>query len=275
MTDLSNLIADRFGPETDAGRDMPADGPLAAMLGRRTYRQYSDRRVSESLARVLLACAQSAAAKSDLQQYSILRLIDASARARIAELAATPWMETAPITLVFCGDVRRAWRIAEIRGHEYAQNSLDSFMNVAIDAALAMQSFSAAAEAAGLGVCFISQVRKRIDDVAELLGLPPGVFPIAGVTAGWPAGERRVTPRLPPAVVVHHDRYEEQNLEAEIDDYDRRRHARFPMARQMHTDKYGVADFYGWSENVARRLSEPEGREVLKGFLLSRGFDLA
>ena len=65
-------------------------------------------------------------------------------------------------------------------------------------------------------------------------------------------------------------------LEAEIDDYDRRRHEIFPgpPASQRHTDRYGVAEICTWSENVARQLSVPE-RAGFREFLTSRGFDLA
>lgn len=276
MTQLSNLIAERFGMPNEAGSDMAAEGTLADILGRRTYRKYSDAPVSDEMVEVLLACAQSAAAKSDLQQYSVIWLTDPAIKASLADLAGTAWVETAPVSLVYCGDIRRVQRLAEFQDVPYGQNTLDSFMNAAVDAALAMQTFSIAAESQGLGVCFVSQVRNHIDQVAELLGLPPGVFPIAGVTAGWPDEQRDVTLRLPPSVVVHRDRYQDENLQADVDGYDQRRHAirAIPPDRQMHTDKYGVADFYSWSANTARRLSVPEGRERLRGFLEEHGFDL-
>ncbi|MDA0240622.1 MAG: NADPH-dependent oxidoreductase, partial [Proteobacteria bacterium] len=68
----------------------------------------------------------------------------------------------------------------------------------------------------------------------------------------------------------------DDDLEAEIDAYDQRRHGIRAIAddRQMHVDKFGVAEFYGWSANVARRLSEPEGREILRPFLEGHGFEL-
>jgi hypothetical protein len=96
------------------------------------------------------------------------------------------------------------------------------------------------------------------------------------LSAGWPAEERAVTLRLPPALVVHENSYDDGDFAAEIDGYDRRRDAAFPIpARgQVHNDLYGTAGFYGWSEHVARRLSRPEGRETLRAFLQARGLDL-
>ena len=81
----------------------------------------------------------------------------AIAHARVAEAEATnraislARLVDAPLLLVFCGDLRRARLVCELRGHAYAQNTRDSFLNAAVDATLAMQAMILAAEAAGLG----------------------------------------------------------------------------------------------------------------------------
>ncbi|MDH3738205.1 MAG: nitroreductase family protein [Alphaproteobacteria bacterium] len=280
MSSLDAAYQTRFG----FAAPTPIDAELAALaevealsriLARRSYRRFTDQPVSEALRTALLACAQSAPAKSDLQQYSILDLHDPAKKAALAELCDTAWMADAPVLLVFCGDVRRSRRVCTMRGHEYAQNTLDSFMNAAVDAALAMQAMILAADAAGLGSCCISQVRKRLPEVAELLGLPNGVFPIAGFAAGWPDEARDVTRRLPPQVVVHRDAYDDADLEAEIDAYDQRRHAARPLGNQINPEKFGTAAFYGWSENAARRLAQSSDLGGLREFLQSRGFDFA
>ena len=277
-------IGARFGIEAPAGLDAElaqsglgpdATAALSRILSRRSYRRFTDQPVTEALRTALLACAQSASAKSDLQQYSILDLRDPAKKAALAELCDTAWMADAPVLLVFCGDLRRARRLCGLRGHAYAQNTLDSFMNGAVDAALAMQAMILAGEAAGLGCCCISQVRKRLPEVAELFNLPDGVFPIAGLAAGWPGEARDVTRRLPPSIVVHRDTYDNADLDAEIDGYDQRRHAARPLGKQINPEKFGTAQFYGWSENAARGLAQPSDLGGLGDFLRARGFEFA
>ena len=150
---------------------------------------------------------------------------------------------------------------------------MDGLINAVIDAAMAMQCFITAAEAVGMGCAAISEVRDNIGPVSQILALPQGVFPIAGLTAGWPSEPGYVNQRLEPDIVVHRDRYDETELAQQVDEYDRRRHAIFaiPPGRQIQTEKYGVADYYPWSENVARQLSMEE-RPDLPEFLRSRGF---
>jgi len=276
MTSISQLLHDRFGLEMSANEDA-GNETLCGILGRRTHRGYLDRDVSDDLMEVLLACAQSAPTKSNLQQYSIVVVKDSQLRRGIGDLVPSmPWLASAPAAVFFLGDVRRIRRLAELRGHDYANNNVDTFMNAAVDAAVAMQCFISAAESAGLGCCPISYIRNRLDDFADLLGLPDGVFPVAGVTVGWPDKEGHVSMRLPPSVVVHRDRYVDSGLEHEVGAYDARAHTRHAIApeKQRHTDKYGVLEVCTWSENVTRQLSEPE-RPEFADFLKRKGIDLA
>ncbi len=274
---LADLIAARFGENDGIGRDMPAEGALARILARRTHREYADRPVPEALLEVLLACAQSASSKSDLQAASVVVVKEPGLRRAIGELLPRmPWVARAPLFLVFLGDMRRNQRVCERHDRPHANNNLDTFFNVTVDAALAMQTFILAAEAVGLGCCPISHIRDHMERMTELLALPAGVFPIAGLCVGYPAGEGRVSMRLPPELVVHTDRYDDNTFEAALEAYDRRRHAAAPLPpdKQKGARKYGTTDYCPWSDNVSRQLSLPE-RPDFAAFLKRHGFDLA
>lgn len=277
LTELEESYRRRFGLEAPAGLGhTPLPEAALGILRRGSVRRYRVEPVPDALLDVLLACAQSAPTKSNLQQYSILVLRDAAKRRRLAELLPTMrWAAEAPVFLFFLGDVRRGRRVAELRGYEHRNDNVDTFMNAAVDAALAMQCFIDAAEAAGLGCCPISMVRNHLDAMADLLGLPEGVFPIAGLSAGWPEQEARVSMRLPSAVVIHRDTYDDSALPGELDAYDDRVFAVAPIPRekQRHADRYGVAARGTWSENVARQLSLSE-RADFRDWLRRRGLNL-
>ena len=277
MSTTAELINARYGRETDIGAGVAAEGAAAQILAHRSLRRYTDDPVSEPVLELLLACAQSAPTKSNLQQYSIIVVADPEVRKSLAPLCPdTGWLEKCPVVLVFCADMRRAQRLGEFRDHAHENNNMDTFLNAVVDSAMAMQCFITAAEATGLGCAAISEVRNRIAEVSDVLGLPDGVFPIAGLTAGYPSQPGFANQRLPQSVVVHRDRYDDSNLDSDVDAYDRLRHEIFPLPpeRQRRVDKFGALEFCGWSENVARQLSEPE-RPGFRNFLLSRGFDLS
>ena len=176
---------------------------LANILNHRTHRRYLDKPVPDELLEVLLGAAFSAPAKSDLQQASVVVIRDKDKQEAIANMIpAMPWLRTCPVLMVFLGDSRRIRRICEMRNKPFANDHLDAFLNAAVDAGLVLMNFIRAAEAVGLGCCPISVIRNHIDEVAELLELPDFVFPVAGMTAGYPSEDGYLSLRLPPAVNV-------------------------------------------------------------------------
>lgn len=250
---------------------------ILPLLDRRVVRRCRDEPVPDSLLDALLAAAQSAPAKSDLQQYSVVVMRDRARIKRIAEWIGTmDWIAAAPVFLVWCGDMRRGQRLCAHHAMPHANNNLDTFLNTAVDCSLAMGAFMAAADAVGLGTCPISYVRSHIERVSPLLSLPPGVYPVAGLTVGWPVFRRPVSMRLPPAVVVHREHYDDGAMLDEVAAYDERRRAREPVAASAlkNNDVYPSREGVGWSENVARQLSVPE-RFGFAAYLKTRGFDLA
>jgi FMN reductase [NAD(P)H] len=266
----------RFGEEVDPAVDLPDLPWLRQVLTRRTHRRYTEQPVSEPLLQLLLGTAFSASSKSDFQQATVIWVRDRRKRDRLAALAPDmPWIGTAPVFLVFCGDAHRLERIGEMRQHLNENGKLEGFFNAAIDAALMLQTFILAAEAAGLGCCPISVIRNHAEAVAEILSLPDKVFPVAGVCAGYPAAAGYTSMRLPLEVTLYIDRYEERQLAEAVDAYDRRRDARYalPRDRQRSPNLFGYAPFYGWSEDKARQATQPEGQNFAS-YLIACGFTL-
>ena len=273
---LSSLIRARFGERVDVPERLERNPELTGLAAHRSHRAFTSEPVPPELLRTLLASAFSAPAKSDLQQSCVVHVGARSIQARIASLIPSmPWIADAPVLLVFCGDNRRIRRICELRGTAFANDHLDSFLNAAVDAGLVMAGFIRAAQAAGLGCCPLSAVRNHAAEVSRMLGLPDHVFPVAGMVAGYPAKERRITPRLPLDAFVHHDCYDDSGFERWIASYDARRHAALPLDpdRQRDPDRFGRADFYGWSEDKARQVAVGE-RGDFGAFVRSKRFRL-
>ena len=264
----------RFDDAARLAPDLPDVAWLRQVLMRRTHRRYAERPVPEPLLRLLLATAFSASSKSDFQQASVIRVEDRHRRDRLAALVPDmPWIGNAPVFLVFCGDAHRLERIGELLGHRQENGRLEGFFNAAIDAALVLQTFILAAETAGLGCCPISVIRNHAEEVAEILGLPDKVFPVAGLCVGYPAIAGHISMRLPLEVTVHTDHYGDRHLAEAVDAYDRRRDARYslPREQQRSPENFGYASFYGWSEDKARQATQAEG-QGFSSYLRARGF---
>ncbi len=247
---------------------------LADMANRRVVRRYTDRPLDPALLETLCAVALSAPSKSDLQQADIVIVTDKAQRAKLeALIPENPWAKAGPALLVFCGNNRRHRLLFEWRGRPFVNDHLDPFFNAAVDAGIVLATFIAAADRVGLGTCPISQIRNQAAEVAEVLGLPPHVFPVAGLGVGWPSFEGVMSPRLGLDVSLHRDRYDETGLKEKIAAYDSRRNETQPYKTQRFVEKFGEDPAYGWSEDKARQYSVPE-RADFGSFVRARDFKL-
>ena len=274
---FSKLVADRYAEEIDLDfSKIQETETLKSILSRRSIRKFLNKPISKELLTLILAAAQSAPSKSNLQQYSILVIQDQNIKNEISNLIGnTKWALTAPIFFLYLADIRRNIKITNDRGYEHKNNNVDTFMNGVIDAALSMQSTICASESIGLGVCPISMIRNIIEEVKVICKLPKGVFPIAGLALGWPDQRSNVSIRLSQDIVIHFDKYDEKDLIQKINKYDEIVFKKDPIPenKQRHVDLYGVAKKGTWSENISRQLSVPE-RSNFKNWLKENGFNL-
>jgi FMN reductase [NAD(P)H] len=267
--DAEALLRARYGAVPFESPEVPP--LLAAILDRRVTRRYRPDPVSEETLMLLLAGAQSAPSKSDLQQYSILVTRDARKIAAVADAIGTmPWIADAPVLLLFLGDIRRGRQVCALHGRTHANDSADTFLNASADAALALAFCIMSADALGLGTCPISYVRNHLPLIEDLFGLPAGVFPVAGLTLGWPDVRNVPSPRLPQSVTVHRERYDDGGLAAALPAYDALR----PPGKPRYPEVHGPApEGCRWSENAARQLSVPE-RANFRAWLATKDISL-
>ena len=271
---IQSALSERFGERFEIDAGLAGLEELARMAAHRVQRRYLARDVAPGLLRLLCACALSAPSKSDLQQCDILIIREKAKRYAIADLLPEmPWLRDAPVLLMFLANGRRLPQVSQLRGKLFPNDHLDLFFNATVDAAIVLASFLQAAEAVGLGCCPISVIRDHAGVISELLALPEKVVPIAGMCIGWPAEAGGITPRLALDVTLHEERFDEGDLSHQIDAYDRRRAALRPYRNQRAPERFGVAPFYGWSEDKARQYATPL-RADFGAFVRGKGFHL-
>ena len=282
MDDLQRVLEDRFGrnvpvsPATGNRISAESLAILSSLAKHRSHRVFTNEPVPLDLLELLTAVALSSPSKSDLQQRDIIVIQSEAQLAAIKELISDQaWTGDIHTLLVFCGNNRRQRQLHEWRGHTFVNDHLDAFFNPAVDAGIALQAFVAAAEVVGLGCCPISGIRNRIFEVADLLSLPDYTYPVAGLAVGWPASQGALSARLSLDATVHTDRFRDNDIEAQVDTYDRRRIEcqRFPT--QRNCDRFGEVDpnAYFWSEDKARQYAEPE-RQDFAAFVRHKKFQL-
>jgi FMN reductase (NADPH) len=173
-----------------------------------SVRDYTPEPVADDVWDELLSAGQQASTDATGQLYCAVEVRDVALRDRVGRWAGDQaHVHAAPRFLVVCLDVRRLRLLLEHRGERYGMRSHVALLFGITDAALFAQNVTVAAEALGLGVCYIGGVQNHVREIADELGLPQDVLPLWGLTVGRPAHKGHPKPRLPRAAVVHVDRY--------------------------------------------------------------------
>lgn len=184
------------------------------LLNRRTIRKYSAEPVTEILLDELLKMGCRASTTGNMQVYSIIITRDEAKKKELAPFHFNQKMITeAPITLTFCADFNRFNKWCKLRDAEPGYDNFLSFMTAAIDALLIAQTVCIAAEAKGLGICYLGTTTYMAQKIIEVLKLPKGVVPVTTVTLGWPDEFPEQVDRLPLSAIIHNEVYKDYSDE--------------------------------------------------------------
>ncbi len=239
---------------------------LDVVYAHRSIRRYRPDPVPWEMVEAIVAAAQRTSTSSNLQTYSVVAVTDPAKREQLAELCGNQdHIRQAPVFLAWCADRYRLDLVCAMKGLKQSTEYVEDFLVAAIDAALAMQTAALVAESMGLGMCFIGGIRNRPREVIRLLELPEHVFPISGMTLGWPAEDPEPRPRLPLEAILHRERYN-RDQQAYLEAYDR-----VTRERGMYRRRDGQV--LGWLDVAARKASRG-GRDHLRPILEEQGFPL-
>ncbi len=255
---------------------IPAAGPwndhISLLLSHRSIRGYRTDALPEGTLETLIAAAQSAATSSNLQTWSVIAVTDPEKKAAIAKVSNNQkHIEQCPLFLAWIADISRNQRLGAEEGVELeVMPYLETYLVAAIDASLAAQNATVAAESLGLSCVYIGAMRNDTLKVAEVLGLPPGTMGVFGMCVGYalPTVTNEVKPRLPQSVVLHHNTYGAPNERADRDAYDAKMTA-FSQRHEMSQDN--------WTKRVIGRMGKIaalSGRHTLVSALNALGFPL-
>jgi len=189
------------------------------LLNRRTIRKYSAKPVDDKLLNEMLMMGCRASTTGNMQVYSIVINRDIEKKKELSPLHFNQKMITeAPVVLTFCADFNRFNKWCKLRSAEPGYDNFLSFFTAAIDALLVAQTFCIAAEAKGLGICYLGTTTYNAHKIIDVLKLPKGVVPVTTVTVGWPDENPEQVDRLPLDAIIHRETYKDYTSE-DIDLY--------------------------------------------------------
>lgn len=190
------------------------------LLNRKSVRVYADRPILDDEKQAILQAAMRAPTAGNMMLYSILEVDDPALKDRLAVTCDNqPFIAKAPFVLLFVADYQRWYdyylaagveRICQAQGDAMRSPQEGDLLLAGCDALIAAQTAVVAAEALGIGSCYIGDILEQYEIHRELFALPRYVLPVTLVCFGYPTPEQaaRAQPtRFDPQFIVHKNSY--------------------------------------------------------------------
>jgi len=222
------------------------------LSSRASVRSYLDEPVPNELIRRIVAQGQRAPFSAQTTSIVLTR-----------QHQYIPW--GAPLFLIFCLDHHRQDRIMARKGWKMKSHPLWQLILGIEDAALCAACVDLAAQAEGLGTCFIGGLPEEAESLRSLHRMPPKVFPLFGLCVGYPKEVPPPRPRYPVKAVLHDEIYSLTDEELEeamstmdqgylAQEYYRKLNAMVPPPDgSPETLSF---ETYSWCEHIARKWAQ-------------------
>ncbi|MBU8922756.1 MAG: nitroreductase family protein [Bacteroidales bacterium] len=165
---------------------------------RTSVRAYKPDAVEKEKLEKVLDAARLAPSGKNGQPWTFIVITEEETRKKLVPACKKQaFIGEAPVVIAVCGKEEEAY--GKMGGY---WNSLP------VDIGIAVEHLMLAAEAEGLGTCWIGAFME--EEVREILGVPADIKIVALTPLGYPAGERRFRPRKKLEEIIMSERWEER-----------------------------------------------------------------
>jgi len=232
---------------------------IETLLHHRSIRKFTNEKLTTEQIHTIVRAAQQASTSSHVMAYTIIGVTDENVKNMLYQVSGQEYVKNNGHLFVFCGDLHRNNQLQPKDHNEAVQQNIESteqFIVTIVDAALAAQNASIAAESMGLGICYIGSLRNDIHQVNSILELPDHVIPLFGLVVGYPDQNPEIKPRLPLEVVYHENKYLpfEKQLE-HIKRYDNE-------LKNYYENRTTNTRVDTWTDQMIRKYSKPTRLDV-------------
>ncbi len=218
------------------------DPVIQSLYDRKSVRAYTGDKIPESDIQTILAASVQAPTAGNQQLYTIVRITDPEKKHQLSiSCDNQPFIEQADLVLVFCADCLKWYQAFIEAGADPRDPSAGDLLLAVCDAVIAAQNAVVAAEALGIGSCYIGDIMENMETQREILGLPRYVFPAAMVVFGYPTEQqkhRQKPERVDLQYIVHENAYHSFTAEE---------------LRDMFAKKTSTRNFEDWMQAFCAR----------------------
>ena len=245
---------------------------IETMLNRKSIRKYKADMPSDEVIEAVVRAGQQAPFASQLCSLLLSR-----------KQAENPF--NAPLLFTVCVDSHKWELIMSERDWEMDCEDTLLLLLGFQDAALMAENMVIAAESLGMGSCFLGGIPFHSKKIIENYKLPPRVFPMVGLTMGYPSENPPPRPRYPMEFVLFEDEYPQFDSELvrqsmdimdegyRAQDYYKNLKAIIPL--QNERQETFTYETYGWTEHISRKWGQRLFPKTLGKHIQRCGFSIS
>ncbi|HDD40533.1 MAG TPA: nitroreductase [Nitrososphaeria archaeon] len=158
---------------------------LEVIYRRRSVRKYEKKPIPEEILKAILEAGRLAPTAKNLQPWHFIVVRDPEIKRKLIFTDWNNFIEEASVVIVGCGEMDKKWAV--------------------VDVAIALQNMVIAAEALGLGSCWIGAFEE--EEVKRALGVPDHLKVVAMITIGYPAERPEPPPKKKLEEIVHFEKF--------------------------------------------------------------------
>lgn len=184
---------------------------IEVLTNRFSVRAYLDKPISDEHQDVINEVIYRSPTAGNMQDFSVIVVDDQSLKEKLSKLCDNqPFITKAPLLYIFVSDFTRYkdyFELCEVDENNFSTPHYGTMMNGIIDATIAAQSASVAANSLGIGTCYIGDIIENKEQITDLLGLNSNMVPVAMLTCGYYKQEVKLSPKIDKKYIIHSNKY--------------------------------------------------------------------
>lgn len=198
----------------------------------------------------------------NMQDFSVIIVDDPQLKAQLSVLCDNQlFIKNAPLIYIFVMDFsrhKRYFELSAVDDTDFKVPHYGTMMNGIIDATIAAQTASVAANSLGIGTCYIGDIVENYEQVTSLLNLDQSMMPVAMLTMGYFEQELKLSTKIDKQYIFHNNKYQ-QPTDQQINHMFAER--KVPKKYQSQFDNFGQ---YYYATKVGADFSKEMDRSMSK-----------